>query len=87
MWQHKPAMKIQQQFHLNELPDPFTLLKVCQALHELHDGTCMKLTFAGSRIPEELLKVLPDNEYKIINQEQCKSPDRYRIVIQKNTLP
>ncbi|HID70979.1 MAG TPA: hypothetical protein EYP35_11150 [Desulfobacterales bacterium] len=80
-------MKIQQQFHLNELPDPFTLLKVCQALHELSDGEFMKLTFAGSCIPEELFKVLPAEEYEIVEQEKYNDPDRYWIVIQRITAP
>ncbi len=80
-------MKIEQQFYLNELPDPFILLKVCQALHELLEGEFMKLIFPGGSIPEELFKVLPANEYEIVEREQYNNPDRCRIVIQKRTVP
>lgn len=76
-------MKIQQQFHLNEVPDPFTLLKVRQALHELNDGEFMKLTFAGSSIPEELFKVLPADEYEMVGRVMQDKQNRYQIVIKK----
>jgi len=78
-------MKIEQQFYLNELPDPFILLKVCQALNELPEGEFIKLIFPGGSIPEELFKVLPADEYEIVGQEKCSNPDRCRIVIKKMT--
>ena len=80
-------MNIRQQFTLNELLDPFTLLKVCQALREISCGELLELICEGHQIPDELFKVLPAEEYEIVERELNEYPQRCRIVIQKRKAP
>ena len=80
-------MNIRQQFTLNEHLDPFTLLKVCQALREISCGELLELIYEGHQIPDELFKVLPAEEYEIIERELSENPQRCRIVIQKRKAP
>jgi len=80
-------MNIRQKFILNELLDPFTLLKVCQALREISCGESLELIYKGRKIPDELFKVLPADEYEIVERELNEYPQRCRIVIQKRKVP
>lgn len=80
-------MNIRQQVTLNELLDPFTLLKVCQALREISCGELLELIYEGHQIPEELFKVLPAEEYEIVERELNEYPPHCRIVIQKRQAP
>lgn len=76
-------MNIRQQFTLTELLDPFTLLKVCQALREIPCGESLEFVCEGRTIPEELFKVLRFEECEIVEEEFNEDLPRCRIVIQK----
>lgn len=80
-------MNIQQQFILNELLDPFTLLEVCQALREITPGDSLELLYRGRKVPDELFKVLPSEEYEMVEQKFNENLQCFRIVIQKKTGP
>lgn len=77
-------MRIQRQFKLHGPIDPFTLLKVSQAFRETACGESLEFIYGGTRMPEELFKVLPAAEYTVVEQDQYEDPVRHRIVIQKN---
>ena len=76
-------MKIQQQFKLHGVPDPFTLLKISQAFREISRGESLEFIDAGDHFHEELFKVLPEKEYEIAVREKLDNPERYRIILRK----
>lgn len=80
-------MNIRRQFKINELLDPFTMLEVCQALREISCGEALEIIYTGSKMPDELFKVLPPAEYEIAARELQENPKRCRIVIQKRKAP
>jgi TusA-related sulfurtransferase len=80
-------MKKQLQFNSHELLDPFSLLKVQQVLREISCGESLELICKGGKAPDELFKVLPTEEYEIVERESHENPLRCRIVIKKRKAP
>lgn len=80
-------MNIRRQFTINELPDPFTLLEVCQALREIPCGDALEIICEGDMVPDELFKVLPPEEYEIAERRLHENPRHCRIVIRKKKGP
>jgi len=76
-------MKIRQQLYINESLDPFTLLKVCQALSEMPRGEALELICKGGQMPNELFKVFSLEEYDIVKQELSDNPEHCQVVIKK----
>ncbi len=76
-------MKIQQQFKLHGVPDPFTLLKISQAFREISRGESLEFIETGDHFHDEFFKVLPGKEYEITVREKLIDPVRYRIVLRK----
>ena len=76
-------MKIRQQFDLPGALDPFTLLKVSRAFHDIAGGEHLEILYTGEQPPRELFKVLPAAQYEIVEQDQYENPARARIVLRK----
>ena len=74
---------IKQQFILNQVSDPFTLLKISQAFRAMHCGEALEFLLDGSRPPEELFKVLPRDSYQVVGEGVDRASGRMRIVLTK----
>lgn len=74
---------MRQQFKLHGPLDPFTLLKVSQAFRELADGEYLELRYSGDQVPDELFKVLPAEQYHVVEMDQSEDPQCCRIVFRK----
>ena len=79
-------MTIAHHFDLHGIFDPFTLLKVNQALREMDCDEELEIIYTGQQIPPELFKVLPSDQYKIIRQEYDHSEGHCQLVLRKTAL-
>lgn len=77
------TMNIQQQLNLHGSLDPFTLLKVSKAFGEIACGNCLEIMYTGDQIPNELFKVLPAAQYRIVEMDRSENSRRCRIVFRK----
>ena len=80
-------MTIAHHFDLHGILDPFTLLKVNQALREMDCDKELEIIYAGQQIPPELFKVLPSDQYKIIRQEYDHQIGHCQLILRKTALP
>jgi len=79
-------MKIRQQFTIQDVLDPFTLLEVSRALREIPNGEFLELTYTGEQIPDKLFKIIPAEEFEIVGRELNDNPKRCTIVIKRITI-
>ncbi len=63
--------------------DPFTLLKLRKTFREMANGDYLELIYSGDRIPDELFKVLPAEQYRVVETDHCEDPECCRIVFIK----
>jgi len=71
------------QFHLHGSLDPFTLLKLSQAFREMDHGDYLELIYTGEQVPDELFKVLPAEQYHVVEMKQSEDPKCCRIIFRK----
>ncbi len=74
---------IKRQFILNQVSDPFTLLKISQAFRVMHRGEALEFLLDGNRPPDELFKVLPRDSYQVVGEGVDKESGRRRIILTK----
>ncbi len=63
--------------------DPFTLLKLRKVFRDMVNGDYLELIYTGDRIPDELFKVLPAEQYRVVEMDQSEDPKCCRIVFTK----